>query len=146
MPWTRALALPASDVSTVRRRMEVKLEGEQYTKLSKDLQSFTQQMLSVATELAGVGDKKAIHSALLQENGMCVVSFDLNEQSQNSPTLQSDSRCWLRHGTMTHRKLLEVEKRRWANASQRICTLERCNPVTLTDQSTEKRKGCLGQG
>jgi hypothetical protein len=36
----------------------VKLEGEQYTKLSKDLQSFTQQMLSVATELAGVGDKK----------------------------------------------------------------------------------------
>ena len=121
--------------------MEVKLEGEQYTKLSKDLQSFTQQMLSVATELAGVGDKKAIYSAPLQENGMCFVSFDMNEQSQNSPTLQSDSRCWLRHGTMTHRKLLEVEKRRWANASQRICASERCNPVTLTDQSTEKRKG-----
>merc|ERR1719281_1129348 len=36
----------------------VKLEGDQYAKLSKDLQSFTQQMLSVATELAGVGEKK----------------------------------------------------------------------------------------
>jgi hypothetical protein len=36
----------------------VKLEGDQYAKLSKDLQSFTQQMLSVATELTGVGEKK----------------------------------------------------------------------------------------
>jgi hypothetical protein len=36
----------------------VKLEGDQYNKLSKDLQSFTQQMLSVATELTGVGEKK----------------------------------------------------------------------------------------
>merc|ERR1719487_1849316 len=36
----------------------VKLEGDQYSKLSKDLQSYTQQMLSVATELTGVGEKK----------------------------------------------------------------------------------------
>merc|ERR1719420_749232 len=49
----KALRKDSSDFDAL-----VKLEGDQYSKLSKDLQSYTQQMLSVATELNGVGEKK----------------------------------------------------------------------------------------
>jgi hypothetical protein len=49
----KALRKDSSDFDAL-----VKLEGDQYGKLSKDLQSYTQQMLSVATELTGVGEKK----------------------------------------------------------------------------------------